>query len=633
MKNGKKYKAAIPGPGEVDEVAEKQLEDEVRHELSLARRDAEAEESEREEKERANRGFDLDVFIRLFAWTKPYRFKRNLLLVLVIVRSMQIPALAWAIGAVINGPIAEGDLPGVMWGAGGFALLAVFTQVTMHFRQRYALELGESVVFDLRNAVFEHLMRMPLSFFHRTKLGSILSKITSDVEALRAGVQNVLFVSLVQAGQMIGAGVLMAYYNWKLFLVIVAMAPALFYINRYFSKRIGLASRMLQESFSRVTATVAESVKGIQVTQGFAREERNSSLFRDLIKDHSGYNMGLARNVALYLPLLELNSQVFIAAIVIVGGYGALSPEIAMPVGDLVVFFFLANLFFSPIPSLGRMFSSALSAIAGAERIFRLLDTPPDWKDGPDVRELPPIRGEVEFRDLAFAYIPDELVLKGINFKAEAGQTVALVGHTGSGKSTVINLLCKFYLPTQGELLIDGLDVREIQTASLRAQIGIVLQRNFLFSGTVRENIRLGRTGASDAEVVEAVRKLDCLDLVDAMQDGFDTLIGEEGAGLSLGQRQIVCFARAMLADPRILILDEATASVDTVTEARLQKALDSLMRGRTCFVVAHRLSTIRRADQVLVLHHGEIAERGNHAELLKLDGIYASLYRQFAEM
>lgn len=608
------------------EVEVKRLGQEVRHDLSLARAER------REDEERAARKLDLALFRRLFSWTRPYAAKRNWLFAAVILRSMQIPALAWAIGAVINGPISRNDGYGVFLGAAGFAALAVWTQVTMHFRQRWALELGEYVVYDLRNAVFRHLMSLPVSYFGRTRLGSILSRITSDMEALRMGAQNVLFVSIVQLGQMLGCGVLMAWYNWRLFLVVLLMAPAIYAINKYFHKRIGRASRVLQESFSRVTATVAESVKGIQVTQGFAREQVNAGLFRQLIADHSGYNMGLARNIAIYLPLLELNSQIFVAVIVVVGGLGVLSPSLPMEVGDLVTFFFLANLFFSPIAAIGRQFSTALTALAGAERVFRMLDTPPDWKDDDNARDCPKLRGRVEFRDVCFHYVPSSPVLNHISFTAEAGQTIALVGHTGSGKSTIINLLSKFYLPVSGEILFDGMDVRTLRTSGLRRNLGMVLQHNFLFSGTVRDNIRLGRPEAGDAAIVEAVRSLDCLDLVEAMPEGLDTVVGEGGSGLSLGQRQIVCFARAMLADPAILILDEATASVDTITEARLQSALERLMRDRTCFVVAHRLSTIRGADRILVLNGGRIAESGTHAELLETDGLYGDLYQQFAD-
>lgn len=533
---------------------------------------------------------------------------------------------------MINGPITEGNAQGIIWGALGFGVLALFTQLTMHFRQRLALELGEAVVHDLRNAVFKHLLTQPMAYFHRTKLGSILSRLTSDVENVRTGAQNVLFVSLVQGGQMIGAGALMAWYNWKLFCMILAMAPVLYAINRYFSQRIADASRVLQESMSRVTATVAESVKGIQVTQGFAREDYNSELFRTLSRDHSGYNMGLARNIALYLPILELSSQFFMALIVVVGGYGVLTDGWNMQLGDLVVFFFLSNLFFSPISSLGRQFTAALSAIAGAERIFRLLDRKPDWEDPADAIAMPRIQGEVEFRDVCFSYQKGHRVLHNIHFIARPGETFALVGHTGSGKSTIINLLCKFYLPESGTISIDGQDLAKVQSPSLRRQIGIVLQQNFLFSGTIMENIRLGRQEASDAEVVAAVRQLGCLDLIEAMPDGFQTVVSERGAGLSMGQRQIVCFARALLADPRIVILDEATASVDTVTEMRLQKALEVLLSGRTCFIVAHRLSTIRNASQVIVLDQGRITEQGTHQELLVKNGTYAHLYRQFAQ-
>ena len=612
----------------------KGVEDEVSHDISLAR------VSRRQSDETDTDHLNFALFRRLFSWTRLYGPKRYWLFACVIIRAAQLPLLAWSLSAVINGPIAEGDYAATLWYALGYAIFAIFTQVVMHFRMRYALEMGETVVCEMRNAVFRHLMKMPMAFYNRTKHGSILSRLTSDMESVRQGVQNVLFVSLVQMGQMIISGVLMAFYNWVLFLALIGMTPILWAINRFFRKRISRSSRNLQESFSRVTATVAESVRGIHVTQGFSREQTNAGLFRRLIADHSGYNMGLSRNIARYLPLLELNAQVFTAILVILGGYGALSPTMHMDIGDLVTFFFLAGLFFQPITVIGRQFTSALAALAGAERVFRLLDQKPDWdesgndRDPNDPPEVPleNFSGRVHFEEISFHYEPEKPVLKKIGFTAEPGQMVALVGHTGSGKSTIINLLCKFYLPTEGRVLFDDRDIRELQTASLRSQIGIVLQKNFLFSGTVRENIRVGRPDATDEEVEAAVRQLDCLDLVENMTNGFETVVTERGQGLSLGQRQIVCFARALLANPKILILDEATSSVDTMTEARLQSALETLLKDRTCFVVAHRLSTIRKADQVLVLDQGEIIERGNHRDLLSEKGHYADLYRRFTE-
>lgn len=619
-------KAGKPTADALDAAAvqAKGIDAEVQHDLSLARVAPKAED------EAAARRLDLKLFMRLFGWTRPYAWKRNALFVIVVVRALQIPALAWAIGAVINGPILNGDHNGAYWGAAGFFALALFTQLTMHYRQRWALELGESVVCDLRNAVFAHLMRMPMAYYNRTKLGRIISRLTSDMEALRMGAQNVLFVSMVQVGQMVFSGALMVYYSPLLFSVILLMAPGVYLINRYFRKRIGTASQKLQESFSRVTASVAESVKGIQVTQGFAREQVNADIFRRLIVDHSGYNIGLARSVALYLPLLELNTQVFLAVIVIVGGYGVLTPGMGMEIGDLVAFFFLANMFFSPIAAIGRQFTNALTALAGAERVFSVLDSAPDWVDKPDAKALEQVAGHVEFDSVTFSYKAGVPVLRDLSFVAEPGQVVALVGHTGSGKSTIINLLSKFYLPDSGSIRLDGQDILDIRTASLRAQIAVVLQNSYLFAGSVRDNIRLGKLDASDAEIVEVLIQLNCLDLIQSLPDGLETEVGERGGGLSMGQRQVVCFARALLADPKIMILDEATASVDTVTEARLQAALETLMRGRTCFVVAHRLSTIRKADCVLVLDGGRLIEKGAHLELLERDGAYAQLYRQF---
>jgi ATP-binding cassette subfamily B protein len=600
------------------------MREQVNHDLSLSRSELP------DHRDDEDRPLDVKIFRRLFSLTGKYAAKRNWLFVITMVRGAQLPALAWAIGAVINGPITNKDEHGALVGAGLYLALAAFTQLTMHFRSRLALELGEAVVRDLRNMVFEHLMRQPMSYFNRTRLGRTISRMTSDIEAMRNGVQNVLFITMVQICQMLGAAIFMLVANWKLFLVILLLAPVVRQIDKYFRRRIAESSRVVQESFSRITASLAESVKGIRVTQGFSREEINAGLFRRLVHDHSEYSLGFNKNVAILIPLLELNSQFFIASILFIGGYGAL--HWGFPPEDLVTFFFLANLFFQPIQSIAQQFTEASNAMAGAERVFSLLDTKPDWEDAPDAQDIGTLRGSVEFKHITFAYDPAKTVLHDINFKAEPGQSFALVGHTGSGKTSIINLISKFYLPTQGELLIDGVDIRKITQHSLHKQMGLVLQQNFLFSGTVMENIRLGKLSATDEEVIEAVRSLNCLDLIENMQDGFQTVVSERGSGLSQGQQQLVCFARAFLANPRILILDEATSSVDTMTEARLQDALATLMKGRTSFVIAHRLSTIRKADVVLVLDHGVIKERGNHAELLTMNGIYAGLYRQFAE-
>ena len=574
------------------------------------------------------RPLDFGLIRRVFRYTAPYAALRNTLVFLVVARAILTPLLTWSIAAVISGPIARQDLHAMTLGVVGFLALAALTELGFVYRARFALRLGEAVVHDLRNEIYAHLLSLPISFFKRTQVGRLIGRVTSDVDAVRLGVQDVAFVSTVAAGNLLVSAAFMIYYDWKLFLVVAIMAPILWAMIRHFRGKLSRAYRAQQESFSRVTATLAESVHGIREIQGFVRQDVNGGLFGQLIYDHSKYNMGAARSTAVFLPLLEFNGQLFLAILLVVGGYQALGHEV--PLQALIQFLFLSNAFFAAIPNLGNQYNQALTAMAGAERVFTLLDVQPDWRDAPDARQLPPILGRVEFRDVSFGYVPTQSVLSHLNFVAEPGMTVALVGFTGSGKSSVLNLAAKLYLPSSGAVLIDGHDLLGITSESLHQQIGSVTQDNFLFSGSVIENIRLARPDATDEDVHAAALALGVADLIEDLPGGFLAKVGEKGSGLSLGQRQVICFVRAMLADPRILILDEATSSVDAMTEARLQGALSKLLQGRTSFVVAHRLSTIRHADLVLVLERGEIVERGTHPELLAKGGRYAQMYRQF---
>ena len=577
------------------------------------------------------RPLDFTLVRRLYAYTRPHARLRNRLAVVVVLRSLQLPMVTWWTASVISGPIARRDGPDTLRGVVVLLAFAAFTEFCFVYRSRYALELGEAVVHDLRNDIHATLLRMPVAYFKRTPIGRLLGRATSDVDVVRIGVQDVVFVSGVQAGNFLVSAALMLFYDWQLFLVVLVMAPILWKLVRHFRLALSRAYRAQQESFSRVTAKLAESVTGIREIQGFVRQSLNGELFAELIRDHSKVNYGAAKQSAVFQPLLELNGQLFLSILLVVGGYQALSGRVALDA--LIQFLFLSNAFFGAIPMLGNQYNQALTAMAGAERVFALLDQKPDWVDEPTARDLPELSGRVEFRDVTFEYEHGRPVLAGVSFCAEPGQTVALVGHTGGGKTTVMSLVAKLYLPTAGQVLIDGHDLAHATSASLHGQLASVTQENFLFTGSVADNLRLGKPDATEEEMREAARALDVLDVISDLPQGFETPVGERGAGLSLGQRQIVCFVRAMLAKPRILLLDEATSSVDAVTEARVQEALGRLLAGRTSFVVAHRLSTIRHADQVLVLDLGRVVERGTHRELLRRGGRYAELYREFASV
>ena len=585
-----------------------------------------------EEREADHAPLSAQLIRRMFTYSRRYAARRNWLFVLTFARGLQLPALAWMIGQTINGPIAGRDLHGIYLHAGFYLLLVLFMVLTLHYRQLFALELGEAVAHDMRLELFQKLNAMPMSFFNKTKFGRIISRMTSDIDSVRVAVQDVAFVVTIQAVQMTVAALLMAWYNWKLFSLMLLLVPGIWVVNQNFRRTVSHRLRKMQETWSRLTSTLAESVGGIRVTPAFVRQEINAGFFRKLVNLHGENNVGVAQASAVFIPLLQMKSQLFLGAVALLSGYGALRWHgwLHMEVGDLVMFFFLANFFFDPVQVIGNQYNQALSAMAGAERYFRLIDFAPEWQDAPTAKPLPPIRGRVEFEDVDFEYERGRPVLADIAFVAEPGQTVALVGHTGSGKTTIVGLLQKLYLPTRGRVLVDGHDLLEVTSDSLHAQMGSVQQNNFLFAGSISDNIRFARPDANEAEVRATLRALDCLDLVEGLPGGLETQVGEKSAALSLGQRQVICFARALLADPRIVVLDEATSAIDSVTEARLQRALEILLRGRTAFVVAHRLSTIRKADLVLVMDQGRIVERGTHSTLLAAGGVYAQLHEEF---
>jgi ATP-binding cassette, subfamily B, bacterial len=489
---------------------------------------------------------------------------------------------------------------------------------------------GETVQFLLRKRMFAHLQRLSMTYYDRTKLGRIISHCTSDIGSLREvnvwGFQQVIANFLIP---MLVAAAMLLWTDWRLFLSVAWLAPVLYVVNDRYRLRIGLMWQTVREHFTRVSTNLAENITGMRVVAAFNRQSMNLSTFNALQQTNTSNNVEAGRINGVFQPVLELIRFVGKVIILTFGAYLVTAGRIGR-VGGVVAAYLYWDWFMSPIINFGTFSNQMMMAMAGAERIFALLDRKPDVFDLPDAVPLPRIAGHVVFDHVTFGYNPDRPVLHDVCFEARPGQTIALVGATGSGKSSIVSLIARFYQPQQGRVMVDGNDIRHVVGETLNRQTGLVLQVNYLFTGTVMENIRYGRENSTEADVIAAARAIGSYDAITSLKDGFNTQVGERGASMSLGQRQLICFTRAFLADPRIFMLDEATSAVDTATELLVQHSLEKLLAGRTTFIVAHRLSTILKADCILVIDAGRIIERGRHAELVAAGGKYAHLYHQF---
>jgi ATP-binding cassette subfamily B protein len=509
----------------------------------------------------------------------------------------------------------------VLAGAAAFALSGAQTYFTGW--------VGERGLADLRIRLFAHLQRLSLGFYERNRTGAIVSRITNDVEALDQlvtdGVSSLVQNSLVLAG----TAVVLFLLDWRLALATLLVLPVMAGATAWFRGRSNRAYRSVRERLGVVTATLAEDISGMRVVQSFTREPASQTTFRGVNERYRAANYETVVLNGLYFPAVDVLSS--IATAIVLGFGGALVVDGSLTVGTLLAFTLYLSNFFDPVQQLSQLYNTFLSATAALDRILAVLDEEPEVVDAHDARELPAIRGRVDFEHVRFGYgdLPD--VLHDFDLEVPPGTTVALVGHTGAGKSTIAKLLARFYDPRAGRITIDGHDLRDVTQASLRRQLGIVPQEGFLFAGTVAENIAFGRLEASREEIDRAARSVGADAFVAELPDGYDTELGERGFRLSLGQRQLVAFARALLADPRILILDEATSSVDIGTERQIERGLRRLLAGRTAFVIAHRLSTIRGADLIVVLDHGRVVEQGTHDELISADGVYTRLYGDWA--
>lgn len=568
--------------------------------------------------------FNFGHLKRMMGYVKPYKKEMIITLVLMIIANAAGLLSPYLMKEAIDSKIPQGDKMGLVVLSLIILATLVISGVCMKFRIRTMARVGQSVLENIRRDLFTHLQKLPFTYYDSRPHGKILVRVVNYVNSLSDLLSNGLinlitdFISLF-----IALGFMLA-INVKLTLISMIGIPVLFAVILALKNVQRKAFQALSNKQSNMNAYIHESITGIKVTQSFAREDKNLDIFREVSGEYRSSWMKAVAIQFLIWPSVENISTLTIALVYIAGVY---SLDKTITVGVLVAFIGYIGRFWMPIINIGNFYNAIITAMSYLERIFETLDEVPEVADMPGAVEMPEIKGNVEFKDVHFKYDDDKEILKGINQRIKAGTTIALVGPTGAGKTTVINLLSRFYDVSSGGVYIDGIDVREVTLSSLRKQMGVMLQDTFLFSGTVLDNIRYGKLDATDEEVISAAKAVSAHEFIMELPQGYNTEVNERGTRLSVGQRQLISFARALLADPKILILDEATSSIDTKTEIALQKGLETLLKGRTSFIIAHRLSTIKNADKILYIKDGIITEEGSHEELMAKGGDYNHLY------
>jgi ATP-binding cassette, subfamily B, multidrug efflux pump len=581
------------------------------------------------------KGYDPEIVSRLSSFVKPYSNQFLVALLLMFANSAAAVAGPYLVKVALDAGLEAGSLPALRQAVLLYLLVAAIQWVSIYLRVNIMARVGQSIIMDLRARLFEHLQNLSLSFYSRYSVGRVITRVINDVGVLREFLTWALLAIARDLFTLVGILIVMFAMNARLTLMIMTLIPVMAVATVLFRKRARTNYRKVRAAISWVNSVLAENINGVRVVQAFSRQEMNFAHYRDEVnRNNLDTNLKAARVAAAFPAAIDLIGSAGVVLVVWLGGAAAIQAvgledqAGAITPGVLVAFVLYVSRFFEPIRDLSQRYDTFQSTMAGGERIFSLLDAPIEVQDDPTAIELPSIRGEVVFERVSFHYSDDPApVLSEVNLHVKAGETVALVGETGAGKSTLVKLVSRFHDPTEGRIVIDGYDLRSVTQKSLRSQMGIVLQDPFLFNGTVAENIRFGRLDASDEEVAEAARAVGAHDFISQLLDGYDTTVEEGGALLSVGQRQLISFARALLANPRILILDEATSSVDTQTERTIQQALARLLQGRTAFVIAHRLSTVVNSDRIVVIDQGRLVEEGTHSELLARKGAYYQLY------